>query len=66
MGSVGAERMREIRVGATADVLDGQVGGLAQRDGGRDGRRRRGCTEEEDLAGPGYLALGSEEWEEQS
>lgn len=64
MGSVGAERMRVMREGAPADVQGRQVSGLALRDGGgdeeREGEMDPGCTEEEDLAGLGYPALGSE------
>lgn len=68
MGSVGTERMRETQERATADVQDGQVSGLAQPEGGgdeeREGEMGAGCTEKEDLAGLGDLALGSEGREE--
>lgn len=57
MGSVGAERMRVMREGAPADVQGRQVSGLELK---RGGEMDPGCAEEEDLAGLGYPALGSE------
>lgn len=69
MGSVGAERMRETREGLLqTSWVDKWVAWpsamVAEMEG--EGEATPGCAEEEDLAGLGYLALGSEEWEEQS
>lgn len=69
MGIVGAERMREAR-GELLQMswMDKWVAWpsvvVVEMEG--EGEGNPGCTEEEDLAGLGYLALGSEGWEEQS
>lgn len=69
MGTVGAERMRDAREELLQmSWMDKWVAWpsvmVVEMEG--EGEVNPGCTEEEDLAGLGYLPLGSEGWEEQS